>query len=158
MWQCGTVMGKRCCSQSLCGCSPGATWQVEAGSIQRDEGRRNWLGQGAGAPRVFCVQGGWCCPVVPGVTCATFPSHRAKELGGSTVCCCRARCGAGRAQRGTAMLAPITSGEQEPAEEPAAVSLAGPPCLPLQGVAQGTARASCASVWHCPAAPVCPLW
>lgn len=30
---------------------------------------------------MFCVQGCWCSPVVPGVPCATFPSHRAKQPG-----------------------------------------------------------------------------
>lgn len=33
------------------------------------------------------------------------------------VCCCCARCAAGRAQNGTAVLAPVRLGEQEPAEE-----------------------------------------
>lgn len=55
------------------------------------------------------------------------PSHRTGQSSqappAQPVCCCCARCGAGRAQGGTAMLAPVTSGEQQPTEEPLAAGI-----------------------------------
>lgn len=128
-----------CCSQSISGCSPGAIGQVEAGSIQKDEGRRKWPGQGAGG--TWCVQcsGGLVLPWGP-----WSPLHHLSITQGQAagfpqpVCCCCARFGAGRAQRGTALLAPVPSGEQ------------GHRVCRGRVWHRGTARTSCAGVWHCP--------
>lgn len=112
-------MGERCCSQS---CSPGATSQVEAGSIQRDEGRRKWPGQGAGGTScvVFRDAGAALWSLESPVPPFHHTGRSSRVPPAQPGCCCCARCGAGRAQRGTAVLAPVTLGEQEPAEEPPA--------------------------------------